>query len=392
MQPSPADEQLAAEANAQGVQLRGKPLTGRQIQDWHHRGALRAATVQYPGRPAGGSTSSYPEGAVDVVAGLAAALDESPRDFPRAVLVAFARGVDVGDRGLRDAYWQTYNNGLGAVRRIMQTGGRVRLPSGLMRRPVDWLIRESVFALALDEVPLVEGLHAFLDGAGLPQEIITEPPDDGLEGMPGFPELVRHVAYLGLRRKVQKASRDELAWACGEMRDLYAFVGMLAAYVEATASRDDAVNHVFRTLVAGGRLFARLDVAVGRGASDYRAALFAPVLLSMFDHLPQAARGYFDRTMRECRAAILQMEAMYSLVEDVPPSLRRFLGFDHVLRFELASDTEQAELQETADRWAASHPHLAERLRTRTDTEVTFPPRRPPADPTGPPSPPGLAP
>ena len=69
------------------------------------------------------------------------------------MLVAFARGVNVADRGPKDAYWQTYKKSLCFASRIRQRRSRVRLPKGLMQRPMDSLVRQTVFALALDEVP-----------------------------------------------------------------------------------------------------------------------------------------------------------------------------------------------------------------------------------------------
>jgi hypothetical protein len=78
----------------------------------------------------------------------------------------------------------------------------------------------------------------------------------------------------------------------------------------------------------------------------------------------------FEVTTDSSRKATPQIEAMNSLLDDVDQKLPWLVGFDHTLRFDQEAEKQRADLRETADRWAAIHPELADRLRsTSSDSD-----------------------
>jgi hypothetical protein len=161
-----------------------------QVRAWANRGAIEKEPRNFPGRPISGSEpAAYPDDAVETIRGLAAALDEKPDSFGRAVLVAFRRGFRVGDRALFDTYEKAYGTISDHLSKVRGDRSRVRFPAGILSGPLDSLAKETLFELALDEVPITDGVIALTEVMGLDGEVVTFPPDP--QGEIKVPDPVR---------------------------------------------------------------------------------------------------------------------------------------------------------------------------------------------------------
>ena len=174
---SRAHEATVRAANALGAKIRGRPITDVQVQSWDERGAFEGKIVHYPGRPAGGSEVVLPEETAAVVASLAKALDRNPRSFHEAVLFVAGEKRGIGTRSLHDAYDFIYRRLRTGVWKTRKLERRLRVPggAGVFPKPLDSLARNTIFELALGEVPIGYGIDAVIEFLGLPEDLTSFP-------------------------------------------------------------------------------------------------------------------------------------------------------------------------------------------------------------------------
>jgi len=353
--------------NGRGARIRGKELTAVQVDYWDERDALPDKTVIHPGRPVGGSYVRCHESTFDVVEALAQALDQNPHSLDRAVLVVAGRQLAVGSRALRRAYGATYLRLRDSLSDARNNGTRLRFPAGVLVGRLGWLARDTLFELALDEYPIADGIDDLVKVLGLPSDLATFPPDREAIDYPSFIEVTRAgLALQVLPNEARTAARDDLDWATGCMRTVFAFAVLLARYVDLTTSPPPAISnpdpaiaasaqHVLRTLTTGGRVVARLAEAAGAGSAEYLVALAAPVLLVVLRVLPSCARTDFQGSIDHLSIQLPRLFAMVSLVEAVDVNLRRFLSFNAKERLQEATDEQRADVRWAVTSWAESH-------------------------------------
>jgi hypothetical protein len=376
--PSQADGNIAKVVNDRGVRIRGQKLTDVQVDSWDERGALEGKTVSHPGRPAGGSDVRYPEGTVDVVVGLAEALDRNPRSFDRAVIVVAGRQLNVGTRALHRAYSATYRELRRSLNDARRSGARVRLPSGVLTGRLDSLARRTLFELALDEAPLTYGIDALVDVLGLPSDLLTFPPDPEARDYPTSLEMMRRgLALQTLPRVARTAPREDLDWATSCARTLLSFAVLLASYVDLTTSPLPAISnpdaaivasaqHVLRTLTTGGRALSRLIEAAGAESAEYLAAFAAPMLLAMLRVLPGRARADLQDSIDHAAVQLPRLLAVVSLVDSADPKLRHLMSFNAAERLQDATDEERAAVRRIVSTWGEAHREQMALLATPT--------------------------
>lgn len=246
MQESRADHDLA-----EAVQAKGYPVTGRQVRRWRQEDVLPPTEVRRLGGQKG-AEARYPDSALDVALGLAQALDED-RNLHRAVLVAFVRGVDVGDKALRRAYRETCSTMADKLRDLSEKG---RLPEVRFRRfkrgpgrpPANEAGRHEAMAKAMCQVVLgrehdSDQLRTFLDAMGLTSGAELDET-----------EIVR-VAELATLTTVSalasKATRAELDTARDRLNSLRGGAGS-----DSWVDLEAAMSAPFLTLPAWAGVFA----------------------------------------------------------------------------------------------------------------------------------------
>jgi hypothetical protein len=376
--PSRAVRNIVDVVNDRGVRIRGKKLTDVQVDSWDEQGAFEGKVTSHPGRPEGGSEVSYPEETIDVVEGLAMALDQSPRSFSRAVLVVAGRELSIGTPALRRAYSAAYGDLRDVLWNARQHARRVRLPSGVLAGRLDCLARNTLFELAFNEVPVSYGIDALVEALGLPSDLRTFPPDPEAREYPTFVEISRSSLALQELRKVGRtAVRDDLKWATSSLRTLLCFVVSLATYVDLTGSPlpivsdpDPAVvassQHVLRTLTTGGRALVRLIEGAGAGSAEYLAAFAAPMLLVMLKALPERARTDFQDSIDRASVQLPRLLAVVSLVDSADPKLRHLMSFNAAERLQDATDEERAAVRRIVSTWGEAHREQMPLLATPT--------------------------
>lgn len=364
---SQGDEALADAANKRGARIRGQELTPVQIDSWEERGAIEGKCWRHPGRPTGGSDVRYDEAAVEVAIGLAQALDQNPRSFNRAVLVVAGRGLSVGTEALRDALRGTYADFAASLCKMRKSRARLRLPSGVFPRRLDWFGRAALFELALDEVPITDAIDSLVETLGLPADLRSFPPDPEAMDYPDFVKILRSgLAFERLRDKARRAPRDDLDWASVAVGTFLSYAVTLARYVDLTSSvppvmkhHDPAVSasgeHVFRTLVSGGRVLGWLLALGGAGSAEWLSAFAGPMLLLMLGILPERARCDLEGSIRVAASGLPRLVAVVSLVEGTTPDLRYLLSFDAAERLGAASGGEREALKAQCLAWSATH-------------------------------------
>lgn len=210
MQESRADVDLA-----ESVTAKGQPVTARQIRSWREAGVLPPATVRSLGRGRGREVT-YPSDAIDVALGMAQALDED-RNLHRAVLIAFARGVGVGDDALSRAYRQTNMTMREGLRSALTKGkvpeiGLASLKRRRGRPPKDAAkydqMVEAVIAVALGQEHDPKGLRSLLEATFPAAANLSDADLDQAALSMQFIALADYAAKAG-RRKLDEA-RDLL--------------------------------------------------------------------------------------------------------------------------------------------------------------------------------------
>jgi len=311
---------------------------------------------------------------VDVALGFAAALDLRPNAFDRAVLVAFGRGVEAGDRAIKAAYMHDLGRLRDWILHLRQSGARLRGVQQLIG-PLDSLAREALFELALDEVPLPDAINVLVQDVGLPADLLTFPPDEEASSYQSFDELFKcAMAIERVRGVAKEAHSTDLRWACTQAETLLAFATTLASYVELTNStvvhfisptgpNAASAKHVLRTLVSAGRVFNRMFELAGPGAPDWLAAFSAPLLLGLLAALPPRARSQFEESMGSLTKGLPGLASMLSLVEATEHGLRHMLGVDFNNRLAAATEQQREALRRSTLAWAESCEHEAVRLR-----------------------------
>lgn len=182
MQESRADLDLA-----EAVQAKGHQVNARQIRRWRAAGVLPPTTVRSLGRGRG-TEAGYPDGALDIALGFAQALDDAGANgrwvlLHRAVLIAFVRGVDVGDYALEQAYRQMQATMTETLRWALEDGrvpvisfAGVKRPRGRPAKdaPLYRDLVEAVTAVVLGQEHNHDHLRRFLVEAGLPAQHLTD--------------------------------------------------------------------------------------------------------------------------------------------------------------------------------------------------------------------------
>ena len=93
--------------------------------------------------------------------------------------------------------------------------------------PVSALARHALFALALDEVPFLDGIDQLTAAFGLPAELLTFPPDPEAKDYPTSVEILCQVLpFDPLRADVRderKVTREDFEWAVDVIRGVLGF-------------------------------------------------------------------------------------------------------------------------------------------------------------------------
>jgi hypothetical protein len=365
---SHALKELVDEVNRRGTKVRGRQLTPTQVSDLQDRWVISAEEWRHPGRPSGGSSTRYPDSAVATIEAVAKGLDEK-RDTNRAILVAFAEGANVLDTGVRIAY-TTYLHGLKkTVQLIAVSEKRLRFPSGVLRAPMDSLSRRALLDVVNGTKPLPEALDALFGVLGLPDDLRTAPREASAIDYPTLEELVGSLGIARLLQQVRRADPAELAWAAQSILTLLRYSLVLYRITSMTGSSglpvvsDDpeiaaSAQHVFRTLVAGGRFLDRL-MGLSNKRTDVEVAAFnAPVLLVAFNLLPAEARDTYESVMEQVTHNLPRLLAIESLIKDIPVERRHLLSWESQARLTALPANEIEEIRGIASAWRNRNPDM----------------------------------
>jgi hypothetical protein len=187
-----------------------------------------------------GTEAGYPDGALDVALGFAQALDDAGANgrwalLHRAVLIAFVRGVDVGDHALEQAYRQMQATMTETLRWALEEDGRVPAISlGLAKRPrgrpgkdaprYDDLV-EAVIAVVLGRKHDSDHLRRFLVEAGLPAaQDLTDTDLDNLGRHCNFTDvygLAAEVVKSGGRARLEDVRDFLLRLRASPLADIF---------------------------------------------------------------------------------------------------------------------------------------------------------------------------
>jgi hypothetical protein len=371
---SKALRDLADDLNRRGLTIRGRPITPTQLSDLQDRSVIKTSAWVHPGRPHGGSATRYGDEVIETVATVAKALDEK-RDVTRAVLVAFAEGAKVVHTGVRMAYTANFNALRKSVNALAAGTKRIRLPSGILLRPLDPLSRCALVDLSNGVRPLPAALDSLIQMLGLPDDLRSDVPDPESH-FPSFDEVMTCLSIDALQRKVLRAEPAELVWAAQTMLTLFRYSLSVYRITSSTGSArvplavsDDpevraSAEHVLRTLVAAGRLLDFLIAWSGRRTELEMAAFCAPVVLVCFDLLPNRSEAQ-ERLENSVSAMVEQLprlQALESLILDVPVELRHHLSWDSQLHRADAPAAELDELRKSARAWTERNPEMAAHL------------------------------
>lgn len=365
---SHALRELVDEVNGRGVTVRGRQLTPTQVSDLQDRWVISAEEWRHPGRPGGGSSTRYPDSAVATIEAVAKGLNEK-RDTNRAILVAFAEGAKVLDTGVRVAY-TAYFHGLRKTVQLISAGEkRLRLPTGVLHAPLDALCKRALIDLANGTKPVPEAVDALISVLGLPDDLRTAPREASAVDYPTLEELLGSLGIARLLQKVFRADPAELVWAAHSMLNLLRYSLVLYRITSSTGSSglpvvsDDpeiaaSAEHVFRTLVAGGRFLDRLMALPNKRTDIEMVAFNAPVLLVAFDMLPAEARDTYEATMEQVTENLPRLVAIESLIKDVPVELRHLLAWESQARLASLPADEIEELRGIARAWGGRNPDM----------------------------------
>jgi len=123
---------------------------------------------------------------------------------------------------------------------------------------------------------------------------------------------------------------------------------------EITASAE----HVFRTLLAGGRFLDRLMALSARRTDVEMAAFNAPVLLVAFDSLPAEARATYEGLLEQVTENLPMLLAIESLIKELPVELRHVLSWESQARLASLPADELEELRRLARVWGEQKPDV----------------------------------
>jgi hypothetical protein len=380
---SRALNELVDEVNRRGITVRGRQLTPTQVSDLQDRWVISTEEWSHPGRPRGGSWTRYPPSAIATIEAVAKGLNEK-RDTNRAILVAFADGAKVVDTGVRVAYTAYLRELRKTVQLISAGEKRLRLPTGVLHAPLDSLSKRALVGLANGTKPVPEALDALISILGLPDDLRTAPREASAIDYPTFEELLGSLGIGRLLQKVFRADPADLVWAAQSMLNLFRYSLVLYRITSSTDSSglpvvsDDpeiaaSAEHVFRTLVAGGRFLDRLMALSNKRTDIEMAAFNAPVLLVAFDMLPAEARGTYEARMEQVTENLPRLVAIESLIKDIPVELRHLLSWESQARLASLPADEIEELRGIARAWGEQNPDMVALL-TGEPSPVQLPP------------------
>jgi hypothetical protein len=366
---SQALRELVDEVNRRGITVRGRQLTPTQVSDLQDRSIIGTEVWVHRGRPTGGSSTRYSDSAVATIEAVARGLNEK-RDTNRAVLVAFAEGANVLQTGVRMAY-TAYFGGLRKTVQLLAAGQkRLRLPAGVLQAPLDALSKRALIDVANGTKPSPEALDALINVLGLPSDLRTAPRETSVADYPTLEELLTSLGIGRVMQKVRRADPTELVWAAQSMLMLLRYSLVLHRITSLTGSSglpvvsdDPEINasaqHVFRTLVAGGRFLDRLMALSTTRRTDVEMAAFnAPVVLVAFDILPPDARATFEELMEQIAGNLPKLSAIESLIRGLPMELRHLLSWESQPYLASLPAEEAAELRALGRAWAERNPDL----------------------------------
>ena len=227
----------------------------------------------------------------------------------------------------------------------------------------------ALVALVNGSEPAPGALDALFAVLGLPDDLGTAPREASARDYPTLEQFLGAIAVPRLVETVRKAKLTELARAAQSMLVLVRYIVVLYRITSMTGSSgppiasDDpeirvSAQHVFRTLLAGGRFLDRVMAFSNKRTETEMAALCAPVLLIALDVMGTQAADTYWSLMEQVTQNLPGLLALESLIKDVPVERRHLLSWESLARLPLSSTDELEELRRIASAWSERNPDM----------------------------------